>query len=90
MNKQEETLEIEVYKIGFLVSLIHNLNLSKETTKELLETYYSTLEQGKLNGFSDTKIIIKNKPNLLEFLKSYNIIEKTCEKDKCKIKIGKK
>lgn len=85
MQDEKQDVKIEIYKIGFLVSLLHNLDLEKNVVRELLETYYSGLEQGKLNGFTDTEIIISDKPNLINFLLNQEMVEFNIDINKNKI-----
>lgn len=85
MQDEKQDVKIEIYKIGFLVSLLHNLNLEKNVVRELLETYYSALETGKANGFMDNEIIINDKPNLIKFLLNQKIIEFDIDINKNKI-----
>lgn len=85
MQDEKQDVKIEIYKIGFLVSIIHTLDIENVVIKELLEVYYSGLEQGKLNGFTDTEIIINDKPNLIEFLLNQEIVEFNIDINKNKI-----
>ena len=85
MQDEKQNVKIEIYKIGFLVSIIHTLDIENVVIKELLEVYYSGLEQGKLNGFTDTEIIINDKPNLIEFLLNQEIVEFNIDINKNKI-----
>ena len=85
MQDEKQDVKIEIYKIGFLVSIIHTLDIENVVIKELLEVYYSGLEQGKLNGFTDTEIIINDKPNLIEFLLNQKIVEFDIDINKNKI-----
>lgn len=85
MQDEKQDVKIEIYKIGFLVSIIHTLDIENVVIKELLEVYYTGLEQGKLNGFSDTEIIINGKPNLIEFLLNQEIVEFDIDINKNKI-----
>ena len=85
MQDEKQDVKIEIYKIGFLVSIIHTLDIENVVIKELLEVYYSGLEQGKLNGFTDTEIIINDKPNLIEFLLNQEIFEFNIDINKNKI-----
>lgn len=85
MQDEKQDVKIEIYKIGFLVSIIHTLDIENVVIKELLEVYYSGLEQGKLNGFTDTEIIINDKPNLIEFLLNQEMVEFYIDINKNKI-----
>lgn len=85
MQDEKQDVKIEIYKIGFLVSIIHTLDIENVVIKELLEVYYSGLEQGKLNGFTDTEIIISDKPNLINFLLNQEIVEFNIDINKNKI-----
>ena len=85
MQDEKQNVKIEIYKIGFLVSIIHTLDIENVVIKELLEVYYSGLEQGKLNGFTDTEIIINDKPNLIEFLLNQEMVEFYIDINKNKI-----
>lgn len=85
MQNEKQDVKIEIYKIGFLVSLLHTLELEQIVVKELLETYYNALEIGKTNGFMDTEIIISDKPNLIEFLLNQKIVEFDIDINKNKI-----
>lgn len=85
MQDEKQDVKIEIYKIGFLVSIIRTLDIENVVIKELLEVYYSGLEQGKLNGFTDTEIIISDKPNLINFLLNQEIVEFNIDINKNKI-----
>ena len=85
MQDEKQDVKIEIYKIGFLVSIIHTLDIENVVIKELLEVYYSGLEQGKLNGFTDTEIIINDKPNLINFLLNQETVEFNIDINKNKI-----
>lgn len=82
MQDEKQDVKIEIYKIGFLVSIIHTLDIENVVIKELLEVYYSGLEQGKLNGFTDTEIIISDKPNLINFFLNQEIVEFKLQEEK--------
>ena len=76
---KHEKCEVSICQIGFLVSLLSNLNLDKKTEKELLETYYDGLKQSKNNGFSTDVLVVENKPRLYKFLKSKGLIANDIE-----------
>lgn len=82
MQDEKQDVKIEIYKIVFLVSIIHTLDIENVVIKELLEVYYSGLEQGKLNGFTDTEIIISDKPNLINFFLNQEIVEFKLQEEK--------
>ena len=67
---QEEHLEyiVNITEITWLVSMINNIKMDKETEKELMLTYYESLDIRKQDGFVTREITIKNRPNLYKFL----------------------
>jgi len=48
--------------------MINNIKMNKETEKELMLTYYESLDIRKQDGFVTREITIKNRPNLYKFL----------------------
>lgn len=67
---QEEHLEyiVNITQITWLVSMIGNIKINKEAEKELMLTYYESLDIRQQDGFMTREIIIKNRPNLYNYL----------------------
>ena len=59
---------VNITVITWLVSMISNIKINKEAEKELILTYYESLEIRKQDGFTSREITVKNRPNLYNYL----------------------
>lgn len=69
--------KVEIFKITYLVSLLGSLNLSKAVERELLETYYEGLEEGKSSGFTVNELVVRGRVNLYNYLKENELLPKS-------------
>lgn len=82
--------QMDIHLLGYLVATMSNFPISDKEMQELLQTYYSGLEQSKEDGFMSRQLIIEDKKHLYQYLMKRGFVEDKAQSEKENVLVLKK